>query len=123
MKKSLMIVLGVAAIAVLGLSVFAWLGPRREIDRRQISLSEECKRLQQVISREIKVGDSEEKLRSFFEAQNWDFDYEKRDNTYGARIAVEKKDGMTVHSIIITVALDQNKAVKRIHAVDSFLAP
>ena len=77
------------------------------------SVSPECAKIRKLFSETLVVGDGEEKIKRLMDEQHWSYTNDRSLSLYSAKITVEKKDGVTIHSIGIIVRLDRIGKVEK----------
>lgn len=82
--------------------------------------SKACETVRREFAENISVGDSEEKLVAYIKSRNWDYWYNKYSNLYVTGYTVEEKKGITLHTIFVSVQLDEKRRVSSVTIRDSY---
>ena len=104
-KLHVSLLLGLLAI----LSVLSCRDSRQSIDAQCFNA---------IISREVKAGDSEQRLLEFYKAYDWRFSYDKWTNAYRSSFIIDNRNNILAHMVTVEVLLDKGKKIREINVID-----
>src|ERR1044072_5846119 len=106
--KSLLTIFALGFALLLGLSAC-----------RNKSRSIDAQRLHVIISREIAIGDAEQKLLQFYKDYEWSFEYDKWKNAYTSSFIIDRRNGVLSHMVIVEVRLTDGRKVATVDCRDA----
>ena len=102
------------ALSVLSLAMLLCVSSCKNSDR-----SIDAERLNAIITREVKMGDSEQRLLEFYKAYDWGFGYNKLANAYRSSFVIDNRNNILAHMVVVEVLLDKEKRVREINVTDA----
>ena len=100
-------------------SVLGFVASFSALSCRNSKQSLDADRLNLIIAREVKVGDSEQRLLEFYAAYDWRFGYDKWTNAYRSSFIIDNRNNILAHMVTVQVLLTKEKTIREITVIDS----
>jgi hypothetical protein len=101
-------------------SALLMLGSLASCEENRHELSPAAERIKRQVEAHLAVGDSDEVLLAYFRRERWPPGYDDFLRTYFTSFTVETRFGVPTHSVIVWIAMDSQKRVKKIRYEDIY---